>query len=74
VLDGVAEHYRRLADRLPPGDERGLLARLDRALPLVAQLAPGRAREDGLLGLVGLRRGLFPGEPAPAHWETDRSR
>jgi uncharacterized membrane protein YccC len=70
VLDGVGDHYAALAAMRPHAPSPELQARLDRALADLADGGPG-ARE-GVRGLVGLRRGLFPdakgfdGPPTPA--------
>jgi hypothetical protein len=41
-----------------------LLARIDAALAAAVEDPNPQAREDALLGLVGIRRGLFPQAPA----------
>lgn len=72
ILDDVAMHYRRqvAAHRPLPGEE-ALRMRLDASLARVGSVAAGRARDDALMGLVGLRFALFPDsgevhDPAPA--------
>ena len=73
VLDGLATHYSALA-RAPhvnpswdPDPE--LLTRMDHAVCVLAAVPACAARQDGLLGLVGMRSALFPGAgpyaPAP---------
>lgn len=64
VLDGVGAHYAALAAgrTVAPGPD--LLARLDQALRDVADAA-SRSAAEGVTGLVGLRRNLFPDAPAP---------
>ena len=41
----------------------GLLARIDAVVTEVLKDSHDKARDDALLGLVGIRRGLFPGAP-----------
>jgi hypothetical protein len=41
-----------------------LLTSVDRALAKAVTDSNDRAREDALIGLVGIRRGLFPDAPA----------
>jgi hypothetical protein len=65
MLDRLARHYRSRAEAPAPE----LLGAIDDAVSAVmASDDPGRQR-DALLGLVGIRRGLFPAappyEPAP---------
>ena len=64
VLDGLAVHYRALVHGpliQPAWDaEPGLLARLDRAIGVLACVPACAARQDGLLGVVGMRTALFP--------------
>lgn len=60
LLADVAAHYRarqRAARPLPAPPQ--LKAALDAALSHLGALAPGAARDQALLGLVGLRFGLF---------------
>jgi uncharacterized membrane protein YccC len=63
ALSGVADHFSALAAGrgYPPGPD--LLRRLDAALGSVAGANSGAAGQ-GLSGLVGLRRNLFPDAPA----------
>ncbi|SFV03386.1 Uncharacterized membrane protein YccC [Methylobacterium sp. 174MFSha1.1] len=60
ALDGVAAHYE--GPRGPASDD--LLRRIDAGLAGVGE-AEGPGRRDALLGLVGLRRALFPEAPPP---------
>jgi uncharacterized membrane protein YccC len=46
------------------GMPRELLTSVDQALAQAVKDPNDRAREDALIGLVGIRRGLFPGAPA----------
>lgn len=63
ALDGVGEHFAALAGgrRLAPSED--LLARLDAALRSLS-IAPAASAVQGVSGLVGLRRNLFPEAPA----------
>jgi uncharacterized membrane protein YccC len=63
LLDALAETYRSRPRRGP--DQAALLETVDDALAAVANAGPEPGRSDALLGLVGIRRGLFP-EAAPA--------
>jgi len=70
ILDDVATHYRRqvAAHRPLPGEE-ALRTHLDASLARVGSVAAGRARDEALMGLVGLRFALFPDSgaaPGPA--------
>ena len=63
ALDGVGEHFAALAaggGRSPSAD---LLVRIDAALRGLS-IAPAASAVQGLSGLVGLRRNLFPEAPA----------
>ncbi|PPQ35308.1 FUSC family protein [Rhodopila globiformis] len=62
MLDALAASYRNRPRRR---DESVLLARVDDALAAVAAAGPEPGRADALLGLLGIRRGLFP-DAAPA--------
>ena len=68
VLDGLAAHYRALVHGplIQPAwtADAALLARLDRAVGVLASVPACAARQDGLLGVVGMRTALFP-EAAP---------
>ncbi|MCP3469273.1 FUSC family protein [Bradyrhizobium sp. CCGUVB1N3] len=61
MLDQLAVAFRRYAGGGMPTE---LLARIDAALAAAVEDPNPQAREDALLGLVGIRRGLFPGAPA----------
>ncbi|HJV40613.1 FUSC family protein [Caulobacter sp.] len=63
ALDGVGDHFAALAagGRQAPGAD--LLARIDLALRGLAA-APTASAVQGISGLVGLRRNLFPEAPA----------
>jgi uncharacterized membrane protein YccC len=69
VLNGVGDRFAALAaGRAPPPDAE-LLDRLDAALREVADspsdIAVAKSQVEGVTGLVGLRRNLFPDAPAP---------
>jgi uncharacterized membrane protein YccC len=61
MLDQLAVAFRRYAGGGMPA---ALLARIDAALAAAVEDPSPDAREDALLGLVGIRRGLFPQAPA----------
>ena len=61
ILDDVATHYRaQVARRGPLPAPAGLQARLEASLKRVQTVAPGKARDDALMGVIGLRFALFP--------------
>jgi len=62
VLEGVAQHFTALSAGRGAPPAAPLLSRIDEALRTL--VATGRSTE-GLSGLVGLRRNLFPDAPAP---------
>jgi uncharacterized membrane protein YccC len=64
MLDGLARHYRSGAETVAPA----LLTEVDAALGAVMATPDPARQRDALLGLVGVRRGLFPDAPpyAPA--------
>lgn len=64
ILADVAAHYRRqvAAHRPLPGAD-ALRTRLDASLARVGRVAAGKARDEALMGLVGLRFALFPVDP-----------
>lgn len=67
ILGEIAAHYRRqiAAHRPLPGSAE-LRERLDASLARVGSVDPGKARDEALMGLIGLRYALFPAEtPAP---------
>jgi len=68
ILDDVAAHYRaQVAQRRPLPAPEGLQARLDASLKRVQTVDPGKARDEALMGVLGLRYGLFPERmPVPA--------
>jgi uncharacterized membrane protein YccC len=59
VLQALGKHYR--GERRPA--DPGLLARIDEALATLPGAPEGAGKGDALLGLVGIRRGLFPDAP-----------
>lgn len=61
ILAEVAAHYRRqtATRRAQPGPA-ALRVRLDASLARVGGVAPGKARDEALMGLIGLRYALFP--------------
>ncbi len=63
ALDGVGDHFAALAagEARKPGDD--LLTRIDAALRGLS-IAPAASAVQGVSGLVGLRRNLFPEAPA----------
>ncbi|MCA6101444.1 FUSC family protein [Bradyrhizobium australafricanum] len=61
MLDDLAAAFRARADQAMPAE---LLSCIDAALTAVVKDPNERARDDALLGLVGIRRGLFPDAPA----------
>jgi uncharacterized membrane protein YccC len=61
VLDALARAYRARRNRWP---DPALRPSIDHALTAVAGAAAQAGRADALLGLVGIRRGLFPDAPA----------
>jgi len=63
ALDGVGDHFAALAagDVRKPGED--LLSRIDAALRGLS-IAPAASAVQGVSGLVGLRRNLFPEAPA----------
>jgi uncharacterized membrane protein YccC len=60
VLAALSRHYRAPLGR--PGSD--LLARIDDALRAVMATPDAGLQREALLGLVGIRRGLFPDAPA----------
>ncbi|MGL3211386.1 FUSC family protein [Bradyrhizobium sp. BR 1433] len=61
MLDDLAAAFRARADQAMPAE---LLSCIDAALTAVVKDPNERARDDALLGLVGIRRSLFPDAPA----------
>ena len=62
TLDALAASYRARISRDAQPDTR-LLGCIDHALDAVAHAPAGPGRPDALLGLIGVRRGLFPDAP-----------
>ncbi len=66
ALDGVGERFAALAAGRTPPPDIDLLMSLDAALREVADVGtPPAGQVQGVTGLVGLRRNLFPDAPAP---------
>jgi uncharacterized membrane protein YccC len=66
LLAGVAGHYRALESTgRPRPAPQALMAALEASLSRLRTLPPGHARDEALLGLVGLRIGLFPQQYMP---------
>ncbi|MDB5449343.1 MAG: Fusaric acid resistance protein conserved region [Phenylobacterium sp.] len=63
ALSGIGDHFSALATGRAGAPGPDLLKRLDAALRSVADAGSGSASQ-GLIGLVGLRRNLFPDAPA----------
>ncbi|WP_245424080.1 FUSC family protein [Methylovirgula sp. 4M-Z18] len=63
MLDTFAREFRRRRGVALAPD---LLERIDHALGKTLRLPEGRVRHDALIGLVGMRRGLFPQAPGYA--------
>lgn len=63
ALDGVGEHFAALAAGHSRKPDEDLLARVDAALRSLS-IAPAASAVQGVSGLVGLRRNLFPEAPA----------
>ncbi|WP_050422775.1 FUSC family protein [Bradyrhizobium tropiciagri] len=61
MLDDLAASFRAHVDAAMPAE---LLSRIDATVTAVVKDPNERARDDALLGLVGIRRGLFPDAPA----------
>ena len=65
ILGEIATHYRRqAAARRPLPGPTSLREQIDASLARVGGVAPGKARDEALMGLIGLRYSLFPHEPA----------
>ncbi|MET0130534.1 MAG: FUSC family protein, partial [Stenotrophomonas chelatiphaga] len=61
ILAEIAAHYRRqVAARRPLPGDGALRGRLDASLSRVGGVAACKARDEALMGLVGLRFALFP--------------
>jgi len=63
ALDAVGDHFAALAAGKPRAPSQDLLARIDAALRGLSS-APAASAVQGVSGLVGLRRNLFPEAPA----------
>jgi uncharacterized membrane protein YccC len=61
VLDNVAQYFRSRSEHAGPA----VLSTIDHAIWTLLDQKPDTAQREALLGLVGLRRGLFPDAPAP---------
>jgi hypothetical protein len=57
MLNGLAAAARQHAGGAMPNE---LLDKVDAALAHAVQEPAGKAREDALIGITGIRRGLFP--------------
>ncbi len=67
ILDDVAVHYRaQVAQRRPLPAPPALQARLDASLQRVQTVDAGKARDEALMGVLGLRYALFPDAPVVA--------
>jgi len=65
ILDDLAAHYRaQVAQRRPLPAPPALQARLEASLQRVQTVDPGKARDEALMGVLGLRYALFPEQPA----------
>ncbi|OEZ00340.1 MULTISPECIES: FUSC family protein [Stenotrophomonas] len=61
ILDDVAAHYRaQVAQRRPLPAPPALQARLEASLQRVQTVDAGKARDEALMGVLGLRYALFP--------------
>jgi uncharacterized membrane protein YccC len=61
ILEEIAVHYRRqIAARKPIVAAEALRERLDTSLGRVGSVAACKARDEALMGLIGLRFALFP--------------
>lgn len=70
VLDGLAVEFRRRAGERPRGAALDL-PMLDHALAMATALPPNPARDDTLLGLIGIRLALFADAPDYAATPTE---
>lgn len=74
LLGMVGAHYRarqRAGRPLPAPEE--LRRALEASLARLRTLAPGSARDEALLGLIGLRQGLFAQQPLQGRLGIDRA-
>ncbi len=61
ILDAVAAHYRaQVAQRRPLPAPPALQAQLDASLQRVQTVAAGKARDEALMGVLGLRYAMYP--------------
>jgi hypothetical protein len=68
-LAHLASIYRnQVDDRLPDG----LLRQLDNTIAFTLQETPAEARDEVLIGLAGIRSGLFPQSRAYQAYEIER--
>jgi len=68
ILDDVAAHYRaQVAQRRPLPAPPALQARLEASLQRVQTVEAGKARDEALMGVLGLRYALFPEQLAVTH-------
>ncbi|MEA3390663.1 FUSC family protein [Sphingobium sp. CCH11-B1] len=63
VLDGVGQHYRGLDPDAPAPADGALLHDIDAAIGDLAAHPDAAVQREGVLGLVSLRRSLFPDAP-----------
>lgn len=64
ILADVASHYRaQVAQRRPLPPPQALRERLDASLLRTQDVAEGKARDEALIGVLGLRSVLFPALP-----------
>ncbi len=60
ILEEIAVHYRRQIARKPIVAADALRERLDTSLGRVGSVVACKARDEALMGLIGLRFALFP--------------
>ena len=67
ILSDIAGHYRAQAEsRKPQTPPPALQGRLDALLMGMQAIAPGKARDEALMGVLGVRYAMFPQQPMPA--------
>ncbi len=72
ILDDVGAHYRaQVAQRAPLPAPAGLQAKLEASLKRVQTVDAGKARDEALMGVLGLRYALFPDAPVVADGEAE---
>ena len=65
ILDATAAHYRaQVEKRQPVPPPQALKQRLDDVLMGMQAIGPGKARDEALMGVLGMRYAMFP-EPHP---------